>query len=105
MISLLLSVIASAVVFNLTLNIVTLYHFLLLPALICEFLFNIPYFFLYKASQLSREQKEQQQQLQDQQQKMCKPNDEVLFNSNENETNTDDINEISIKKNVTGTVN
>jgi len=99
MISLLLSVIASAVVFNLTLNIVTLYHFLLLPALICEFLFNIPYFFLYKASQLSREQKEQQQQLQDQQQKMCKPNDEVLFNSNENETNTDDINEISIKKN------
>jgi len=56
MISLLLSIISSAVIFNLTLNIVTLYHFLLLPALVCEFVFNIPYFYLYKASELRREQ-------------------------------------------------
>lgn len=58
MISLLLSIISSAVIFNLTLNIVTLYHFLLLPALICEFIFNIPYFFLFKASALRKEQAE-----------------------------------------------
>jgi len=60
MISLLLSIISSAVIFNLTLNIVTLYHFLLLPALICEFIFNIPYFYLFKASLLRKEQKQEQ---------------------------------------------
>ena len=49
-ISLLFSIVANTLMLNLTLNIVTLYHFLLLPAVVSEFLFFISYSYLFSVS-------------------------------------------------------